>query len=118
MAERNPGLTILTGAGASVPLGLPTMNALMPAAFADQLSQGERDVFEMAANWATLQSPAALDFEYLFTGVDLIAKLDVADDLAMAFAPPRPSSGGATFQFKSVSGSAVQSNLEGYRKDA
>ena len=56
MTEPKPRVLVLTGAGASKPLGLPTMEGLLPDGFAAQLQGEERDVFDMAANWAAGQT--------------------------------------------------------------
>lgn len=122
MTERKPRLTVLTGAGASKPLGLPTMDALLPGGFGESLQHGERDVFDMAANWAMMQNPEVLDFEHLFTGVDVVAQLAPGDALAMVFAPPRapapPQTRVGNFLFKEVGGSYRELNFDGYRKEA
>ena len=57
MTEPPPRVCVLTGAGASKPLGLPTMESLLPEGFERSLPDrsGERDVFDMAVNWAALQ---------------------------------------------------------------
>ncbi len=105
MTSPKPRVSVLTGAGASRPLGLPTMEALLPNAFESQLDVEERHVFDMAANWAAAQNPAVLDFELVFTLVDTIAHLGENDPVAMAFAPARANAGG--FQFKATPGSYV-----------
>ncbi len=117
MTNPKPRVTALTGAGASKPLGLPTMEALLPNAFESQLDVEERHVFDMAANWAGAQNPAVLDFELVFTLVDTIAHLGENDPVAMAFAPARANAGG--FQFKATPGSYVAGgNLPAYRNAA
>ncbi len=118
MTEPLPRVSILTGAGASKPLGLATMEGLLPEDFERSLPDrsGERDVFDMSANWAALQNPKVLDFEYVFTLADTVARLQPSDPIAMAFAARRKSAG--AFQFKQASGSTIEANLEAYRKDA
>jgi hypothetical protein len=123
MTERKlPRVTLLTGAGASKPLGLPTMDELLPHRFGESLPRGQRDVLDMAANWAMMQNPEVLDFEHLFTGVDLLAHLSSDDALAMAFASPHapatPESRVGAFQFKSGSGEYSHGDLDRWRKDA
>ncbi len=98
------------------------MDALLPKEFGESLQYGERDVFDMAANWAMMQNPEVLDFEHLFTGVDVLAHLSRSDPLAMAFAPPRPpvppQSRVANFQFQSLAGHILGPDFEGCRKNA
>lgn len=118
MTERAPRVSVLTGAGASQPLGLPTMEGLLPEGFEESLPDrsGQRDVFDMATNWAGLQSSGVLDFEHIFTAVATIARMSPSDGVGLAFAPPRGNAG--RFQFKQRAGSYVEANLEGYRTDA
>lgn len=114
VTEPKLGLTVLTGAGASQPLGLPTMDALLPKGFDSELQGEERDIFDMAANWATLQNPSLLDFELVFTLVDTVAHLRESDPVAMAFAAPRSSAGG--FLFRQATGGQIMNNLSSYRR--
>ena len=118
MTEPPPRVCVLTGAGASKPLGLPTMESLLPEGFERSLPDrsGERDVFDMAVNWAALQNPTVLDFEYVFTLVDTVARLQPSDPIAMAFAARRKDAG--AFQFRQAGGTMIEANLDGYRKDA
>jgi hypothetical protein len=118
MTDPKPRVVVLTGAGASKPLGLPTMEALLPSAFESLLQPvEEHQVFDMAANWAAVQNPAVLDFELVFTLVDTIARLRESDPVAMAFAAARGSAGG--FQFKATPGSYIAGgNLPAYQKAA
>src|SRR5438876_9330671 len=116
MTEPKPRVLVLTGAGASKPLGLPTMEGLLPDVFAAQLQGEERDVFDMAANWAAGQNPTVLDFELIFTLVDLVAHLEESDPAALAFAAPRTSAGG--FLFTQGAGSYSTGNLPADRAAA
>lgn len=115
MTERKPRVTVLTGAGASKPLGLPTMDALLPDKLVESLQPGERNVFDIAANWAMMQNPEVLDFEHLFTSVDVLAHLSPGDDLAMAFSPARvpvpPLNRVGVFQFKSPAANTTKETL-------
>lgn len=117
MTEPQAGICVLTGAGASRPLGLPTMDGLLPENFEQSLQVGERDVFDMIGNWALLRPDLSFDFEHLFTGVDYIANTTVNDPLAIAFAGPRGDRTGR-FQFKSQSGTYFEANFDGYRRSA
>jgi NAD-dependent SIR2 family protein deacetylase len=56
MTESKPSVTVLTGAGASKPLGLPTMEALLPEGLEAQLDVEQHHVFDMAADWAAAQN--------------------------------------------------------------
>ncbi len=117
MTEPGPRICVLTGAGASQPLGLPTMATLLPGDFERHL-EGGRDVFDMVTNWAASgRTDTVLDFELLFTGIDHIAPLDGGDPLAMAFAAARGDHVGR-FQFKQAAGSYIEANLQGYQKEA
>lgn len=120
MAERQPKMCVLTGAGASKPLDLPTMDTLLPLEFESALGGHERDVFDIASNWAVANSrEGALDFELLFTALDLIARLQVSDPLAMAFVPPRNGAGGFQFKQGPQGGAMIAGgNLEGFQKAA
>lgn len=69
---------------------------LLPAEFDEGLQGGERDVLDMVANWALApgSSNGVLDFEVLFTGVDLLANLQATDPLALPFMPPQKDRNG------------------------
>ncbi len=113
MTERLTRVSLLTGAGASRPLGLPTMEGLLPKDF----NPGpDRDVFDMALNWAAMQDPGPIDFEHVFTMTDTIAKLHRSDPAALAFAPRRST---ASFLFRQQNGSMIDAPaLDTYRQSA
>lgn len=97
---------ILTGAGASRPLGLPTMKNLLEEGFRASLADHPKRVYDMAANWAARNSEDdTVDFELLYTMVDQLASMEPDDPLSLPFAPHIKKQRG--FAFQKSSGSYV-----------
>ncbi len=120
MSEQRPRVCVLTGAGASKPLDLPTMDDLLPQGFEGTLAARERDVFDIAANWAAANGRGGfLDLELLFTALDTIGHVEVSDPLGMAFVPARDGAGGFLFKQGPHGGAYIAGgNLDGFQKAA
>lgn len=94
---------ILTGAGASKPLGLPTMKNLIEEGFRGSLEEHPKRVYDMAANWAARNShDDAVDFELLYTMVDELASMEPDDPLSLPFAPHLERERGFVFQESNI----------------
>lgn len=87
---------ILTGAGASKPLGLPVMAEMFDSTFRREVTEEgiERALYDIAANWAAADSDdESIDFELLYTAVAAFSEMDQSDLEALPFAPHRGGPG-------------------------
>lgn len=83
-------VVVLTGAGASVPLGLPRMDGLLSRDFGERLNVELQIVLSIAENWAGARGESGpVDFERLYTCAEYVSKLHLEDLGALAFAPHR-----------------------------
>lgn len=83
-------VAILTGAGASEPLGLPVMASMLDSDFRNEATEPgvERAVYDIAANWSAANSESDdIDFELLYTVVDHLSDMALTDLKAVPFAP-------------------------------
>lgn len=107
-------IALLTGAGASRPLGLPVMNELVDDSWRSTLGVEEHKVlYDMAANWAS--KDGVVDFEMLYTAVDAFVAMSRTDLASVPFAPHRGSAG---FFFHRTPGSKIILDMEGAKKHA
>jgi hypothetical protein len=95
---------------------------LLPSGFDTSLQGGERDVFDMVANWAlATASDGILDFEVLFTGVDLLAQMQPTDPVALPFMPPQKEASGRDrggWLFRASAGSNIVGSIDHFRPGA
>lgn len=117
-------ISLLTGAGASAPLGLPVMLDLsVDSELPANLPVHEGWVLQIARNWArdlTQKMPGgkgrpSIDFELLLTAIEWIAALTDDDPLSIAFAETPDGNG---LMMASNSGAAVQRFSRGHATSA
>lgn len=94
---------ILTGAGASSPLDLPTMKNLIEEGFRASLAEHPKRVYDVAANWAARNAnDGTVDFEFLYTMVDELASMEPHDPMTLPFAPHLERERGFVFQESNI----------------
>lgn len=108
-------VAVLTGAGASKPLGLPTMENFLDKNFRHRPPDAEKRILDMAVNWANRVS-GTQDFELIYTAVDRLARMEQGDLVSLPFAPP--VNGKRGFKFQNSSSSYVVEDFSKTRQHA
>lgn len=85
----SPRFVLLTGAGASQPLGLPLMGDLVDEVFLRKGSDLAQPVAHLALGWARANT-RIIDFEFVYTLAHLLSEATIASPLAYPLAHSLP----------------------------
>lgn len=81
--RKNPRIIFLTGAGASAPLGLPTMEHLLSTDFWKSVSPPvKKAIAFLGTEWSRQNREGLVDFEYVYTLADALSESTSDDILA------------------------------------